>query len=160
MSQLRIGVSGWTYPEWRGVFYPSGLVQKRELEYVGGRMNSVEINGSFYSLQSPESYKKWAAAVPDDFVFALKGSKFITHTKKLRDVRVALANFFASGILLLGDKLGPILWQFAPWLRFDAEIMDEFLDLLPRTTSEAAGLARENTIKTRSKSWTKKVSDV
>ncbi len=160
MSQLRIGVSGWTYPEWRGVFYPKGLVQKRELEYVGSRMNSVEINGSFYSLQSPASYKKWAAAVPDDFVFALKGSKFITHTKKLRDVRIPLANFFASGILLLGDKLGPILWQFAPWFRFNAELMNEFLDLLPRTTSEAARLARENTIKTRSKSWTKKISDV
>ena len=160
MSQLRIGVSGWTYPEWRGVFYPKGLVQKRELEYVSGRMNSVEINGSFYSLQSPESYKKWAAAVPDDFIFALKGSKFITHTRKLRDVRNPLANFFASGILLLGDKLGPVLWQFAPWFRFDAEVIAEFLALLPRTTSVAARLSHENTIKTSSKAWTKEVSDV
>ena len=102
-------------------------------------MNSVEINGSFYSLQSPASYKKWAAAVPDDFVFALKGSKFITHTKKLRDVRIPLANFFASGILLLGDKLGPILWQFAPWFRFDAEIMTEF----PRPVAKNDRRSRE-----------------
>lgn len=160
MSEVRIGVSGWTYPEWRGVFYPKGLVQKRELEYLARKMNSVEINGSFYSLQSPESYLKWADATPDDFVFALKGSKFITHTKRLTNVRVPLANFFASGILAMGDKLGPILWQFAPWFRFDREIMANFLDLLPRTTGEASRLARENTIKSRSRSWTESVTDI
>jgi uncharacterized protein YecE (DUF72 family) len=153
MSELRIGVSGWSYPEWRGNFYPKGLVQKRELEYASRQMNSIEINGSFYSLQSPESYRKWAASVPDDFIFALKGSKFITHTKKLHDVRVPLANFFASGVLLLGEKLGPIVWQFPPWFRFNAEVISAFLELLPGNTEEAAKLAQENTIKTKGKRW-------
>src|SRR5688572_25164571 len=131
MSEIRIGVSGWSYPEWRGNFYPKGLVQRRELEYASRQMNSIEINGSFYSLQSPDSYRKWAAATPDDFLFALKGSKFITHTKKLKEARVPLANFFASGVLLLGEKLGPILWQLPPWFRFDRETIGDFLDLLP-----------------------------
>jgi len=160
MSELRIGVSGWTYPEWRGVFYPKGLVQKRELEYVGERMNSVEINGSFYSLQSPASYTKWAAATPDDFIFAVKGSKFITHIERLKEVRIPLANFFASGVLLLGDKLGPILWQFAPWFRFDEKVITDFMDLLPGNTREAAKLAGENTIKTKAKASTEFVSDI
>ena len=160
MSELRIGVSGWSYPEWRGNFYPKGLVQKRELEYASRQMNSIEINGSFYSLQTPDSYRKWAAAVPDDFLFALKGSKYITHTKKLKDVRVPLANFFASGVLLLGEKLGPIVWQFPPWFRFDEETVTGFLDLLPTTSTEAALLSRENTIKTKEKRWVDVVAEV
>ena len=160
MSELRIGVSGWTYPEWRGVFYPKGLVQKRELEYASRRMNSIEINGSFYSLQSPASYRKWAAATPDDFIFAVKGSQFITHVRRLKDVRIPLANFFGSGVLLLGDKLGPILWQFAPWFRFDQEVIADFLNLLPKTTGEAAHLARDNTIKSSVGAWTDTVSDI
>ena len=159
MSELRIGVSGWSYPEWRGDFYPDGLIRKRELEYASRQMNSIEINGSFYSLQSPESYRKWAAATPDDFLFALKGSKFITHTKKLKDVRVPLANFFASGVLLLGEKLGPILWQFPPWFRFDADVINEFLDHLPSDTAEAETLAEQNTIKVKSKRWLEAVFD-
>lgn len=160
MGELRIGVSGWSYPEWRGNFYPKGLVQKRELEYASRQMNSIEINGSFYSLQSPDSYRKWAAAVPDDLIFALKGSKFITHTRKLEDVRVPLANYFASGVLLLGKKLGPILWQFPQWLRFDKDTMTAFLDLLPKTSDEAATLSRENTIKTDAKRWTDVIAEV
>ena len=155
---MRIGVSGWSYPEWRGIFYPKGLVQKRELEYASRQVNSIEINGSFYSLQTPESYRKWAFATPEDFVFSLKGSKFITHTKKLIDVRVPLANFFASGVLLLGEKLGPIVWQFPHWFRFDAAVMSAFLDLLPGNTDEAAKLAEENTIKTKEKRWVEAVS--
>ena len=121
-------------------------------------MNSIEINGSFYSLQGPASYRKWASAVPEDFIFALKGSKFITHTKKLLDVRVPLANFFASGVLLLGEKLGPIVWQFPPWFRFNAEVISTFLDLLPSSTGEAAKLAEENTIKTKGKRWVEAVT--
>jgi uncharacterized protein YecE (DUF72 family) len=109
-------------------------------------MNSAEINGSFYSLQTPASYQKWREATPEDFLFAVKGSKFITHNKKLMNARIPLANFFASGVLALGNKLGPILWQFAPWFRFDIKIMEEFLDQLPGTTSEAAHLSGENTI--------------
>ena len=160
MSDLRIGVSGWNYPEWCGGFYPKGLVQKRELEYASRQMNSIEINGSFYSLQSPASYKKWAAATPDDFVFSLKGSKFITHNKKLKDVRTPLANFFASGVLELGAELGPILWQFPPWFKFDAETIREFLDLLPRNTAEAEKLSQENTIASSEKKSTKAIADV
>jgi uncharacterized protein YecE (DUF72 family) len=97
VGELQIGVSGWKDPDWRGVVYPAGLVQRRELEFLGERLNSIEINGTFYSLQSPNSFRKWTAETPDSLVFALKGSKFITHQKKLDDVRVQLANFFASG---------------------------------------------------------------
>src|SRR5689334_11939719 len=109
---IRIGISGWRYPAWRGVFYPKGLPQRSELQFASNSFNTLEINGSFYSLQRREYYRSWYTQVPDDFVFAVKGSRFITHMKKLRDVRVPLANFFASGVLVLGRKLGPILWQF------------------------------------------------
>ena len=151
MSDLRIGVSGWKYESWRRDFYPKGLVQSRELEYISRQMNSVEINGSFYSLQRPASYAKWAAQTPDDFLFAVKGSKYITHMKKLVDVRGPLANFFASGVLQLGKKLGPILWQLPPWMTYDRARMSEFLNLLPRTSAAASKLASEHTIK--KKDW-------
>lgn len=160
MSEIRVGVSGWRYAPWRQVFYPKGLAQRRELEFASRQVNSIEINGSFYSLQSPASYRKWAAETPDDFVFAIKGSKYISHQKKLREVRVPLANFFGSGMLLLGKKLGPILWQFPEWFRFDAELMHAFLSLLPRTSGAAAALATENTIKKPEKQWTGLVADV
>src|SRR6187402_855993 len=158
MTQLRIGISGWTYEPWRGVFYPKGLVQKRELEYASRALNSIEINGTFYSLQSPESYRKWSAEVPDDFIFAVKGSKYITHRKRLQDIRIPLANFFGSGVLLLGKKLGPILWQFPPWERFDAKRISDFLKLLPKTTKAAAKLAAENTIKDPENAWTENLN--
>jgi uncharacterized protein YecE (DUF72 family) len=140
--------------------YPAGLVQRRELEFVGGRLNSIEINGTFYSLQSPNSFRKWAAETPDGLVFALKGSKFITHQKKLEDVRVPLANFFASGPLVLGRKLGPILWQFPAWFRFDRQVVERFLLLLPQTAADAAKLAEENTIKDPAKASAELVADV
>src|SRR5215208_2436364 len=108
---VRIGISGWRYVPWRGVFYPRGLPQHSELAYAAERMTSIEINGSFYSLQRPENYARWRDATPDDFVFAVKGGRFITHMKKLAGVEAPLANFFASGVFALGDKLGPILWQ-------------------------------------------------
>jgi len=139
-----IGTSGWRYPPWRGVFYPQGLPQRRELAHLAGLLNSVEINGSFYSLQRPASYRAWAAETPDDFLFAVKGSRYITHLKRLRDVRIPLANFLASGVLALGPKLGPLLWQLPPRLRFDAELLDAFLTLLPRSTGAAAQLAGEH----------------
>ena len=144
MARVWIGTSGWRYPPWREVFYPRGLAQRRELAYLAGRMNSVEINGSFYSLQRPESYRAWAAETPDDFLFAVKGSRYITHLKQLRDIRVPLANFLASGVLALGPKLGPLLWQLPPRLRFDPGRLDEFLALLPRSTGAAAQLAGEH----------------
>src|SRR3954464_5349892 len=119
-SRVRIGISGWTYPPWRGVFYPPGLRQADELSFASRAFPSIELNGSFYSLQRPQSYRAWYAAVPDDFVFAVKGGRYITHLKRLRDVKPGLANFFASGLLCLGQKLGPILWQLPPQLQFDA----------------------------------------
>jgi hypothetical protein len=111
---MRIGISGWRYPGWRGVSYPKGLPQKNELSFASRKFSSIEINGTFYSLQRPERFGQWAEETPDDFVFALKGARFITHMKKLSDVRTPLANFFASGPLRLGKKLGPILWQLPP----------------------------------------------
>jgi uncharacterized protein YecE (DUF72 family) len=120
------------------------LPQHRELEFAGKTFSSVEINGSFYSLQLPSSYKRWHDATPADFVFAVKGGRFITHMKKLRDVQTPLANFFASGVLALREKLGPILWQLPPNLGFDAERLREFFALLPRDTAAAAKLARNH----------------
>jgi uncharacterized protein YecE (DUF72 family) len=141
MPEVRIGVSGWRYPRWRGDFYPKGLPQRLELTYAADRMSAVEVNGSFYSLQRPSSYAAWAAAVPDGFLFAVKGGRFITHMKKLAGVETALANFFASGVLALGDKLGPVLWQLPERLAFDEERLEGFFGLLPRTTVEAGRLA-------------------
>jgi uncharacterized protein YecE (DUF72 family) len=135
-----IGISGWTYAPWRKVFYPVGLRQKDELEYAASLMTSIEINGSFYSLQRPESYQGWRERTPEDFVFAVKGGRFITHMKKLADVEAPLANFFASGPLALGEKLGPVLWQLPPSLGFDAGRLKDFFNLLPRTTTAAAEL--------------------
>ena len=139
---VRIGISGWTYAPWRGgAFYPKGLRQADELGYVARRMNSVEINGSFYSLQRPSSYRTWAGSVPTDFVFAVKGSRFISHMKKLTDIETPLANFFASGVLALGSQLGPILWQFPATFAFDRGRMDAFMSRLPKTAGAAADLA-------------------
>ena len=139
---LRIGISGWRYPPWRGVFYPPGLPQRRELEYASRALDTIEINGSFYSLQRPECYAAWYRDTPSEFVFAVKGSRYITHMLKLRDVDRALANFFASGIFNLREKLGPFLWQFPPNLGFQEERFDSFFAALPRTTEDALALAR------------------
>ena len=142
-GRIRIGISGWRYAGWRGIFYPRGLQQRRELEFASRLFPSIEINGTFYSLQRPEFFRAWAAETPDDFVFALKGGRFITHMRKLLGVETALANFFASGVLELGAKLGPILWQLPPQLKFrDSERFEEFFGLLPRTTRKAARLAK------------------
>jgi uncharacterized protein YecE (DUF72 family) len=144
MSDIRIGISGWTYEPWRGTFYPKDLAQKKELWYASRQLNSIEINGSFYSLQTPSSYRKWHDETPDDFVFSIKGGRFITHIRRLRNVGPALANFFASGVLALNEKLGPILWQLPPNMKFDAPLLQSFFDLLPRDTKEAAALARRH----------------
>ncbi|RZQ61788.1 DUF72 domain-containing protein [Amycolatopsis suaedae] len=152
---IRVGTSGWRYGPWRGVFYPKGLPQRRELEYLSRRMNSAEINGSFYSLQRPERYRGWFDETPDDFLFAVKGGRFITHMKRLRDVETPLANFYASGVLALGHKLGPFLWQLPPRLAFDAGRLTAFFDLLPRTTRAAASLARKHDDKLKGEPYTK-----
>ena len=141
MACTRVGISGWRYAGWRGDFYPTGLAQRRELEYAAQRMTSIEINGSFYSLQRPSSYAAWRAATPDDFVFAVMGGRYITHLKRLVDVDIPLANFFASGVLALGPKLGPVLWQLPERLTFDADVLDAFFASLPRSTTAAAELS-------------------
>jgi len=142
IGTIRIGISGWRYAGWRNVFYPTKLPQRRELEFAAGKFSSVEINGTFYSLQRPESFRQWAAATPAGFVFAVKGSRYLTHMLKLRNAEQPLANFFANGLLELGPKLGPILWQFPPQLRFDRQRFEDFFHLLPRTQSQAASVAK------------------
>jgi uncharacterized protein YecE (DUF72 family) len=141
---VRIGISGWRYKGWRGVFYPPRLPQKNELAFAARNFSTVEINGSFYSLQQPSYYEHWSAAAPSDFVFAVKGSRFITHMRKLRNIRGALANFYASGILRLEAKLGPFLWQFAPQFTYNPDLLNEFFTLLPRDSQAAADLACEH----------------
>jgi uncharacterized protein YecE (DUF72 family) len=135
------------------------LPHRRELEYLSRQLNSVEINCSFYSLQQPASYRCWAAVTPDGFVFAVKGSRFITHMKKLRDVATPLANFFASGVLALGAKLGPLLWQLPPNLPFDASRLEAFFDLLPRSAVEASQLAQRHDERLAGWAWTSTDTD-
>jgi uncharacterized protein YecE (DUF72 family) len=153
VPHTRIGISGWTYPPWRGVFYPRGLPQRRELEFASRQVGSIEVNGSFYALQRPDSFRAWAEETPEGFVFSVKGGRFITHMKKLRDVDTALANFFASGVLALGPKLGPLLWQLPPNLGFDADRVAAFLSLLPRTTTAAAELAARHDARVKDRAW-------
>jgi uncharacterized protein YecE (DUF72 family) len=141
---LRIGISGWTYPPWRGSFYPADLLQREELAYASRQVGSIEINGTFYSLQRPSSYGLWHDQVPPGFVFAVKGPRYLTHIRRLREPRGPLANFLASGVLRLGRKLGPLLWQLPPSFRYDAPRLEAFLKLLPRDTHAAAALAREH----------------
>lgn len=141
---VRIGISGWTYEPWRGVFYPERLSQKQELPFAADKFPSIEINGTFYSLQRPASFARWAEETPEDFVFSVKATRFITHDRKLRDVEVPLANFFASGLLNLGKKLGPILWQLPPSSKFDRDLMEAFCALLPRDTMQAAMMAKSH----------------
>jgi uncharacterized protein YecE (DUF72 family) len=142
MGSIRIGISGWRYEPWRGIFYPADLPQQRELQFASRAFPSIEINGSFYSLQTPASYGAWHAATPEDFVFSVKGPRYITHILRLKNVLRPLANFFASGVFNLREKLGPILWQFPPSMRYDAARFEAFLQLLPRDTAAALKLAR------------------
>ena len=152
---VRIGISGWTYAPWRGVFYPKGLPQKRELEYAASQLSSLEINGTFYGMQRPDAFADWADRAPDNFAFAVKAPRFITHMRRLRDATTPLANFIASGLLKLGPKLGPILWQFPPNFRFDAERIEAFLKLLPHDTGAAARLGRMHDDRLKAPAWLK-----
>lgn len=142
MAGIRIGISGWRYPPWRGVFYPKDLVQRDELHYASRYFPTIELNGSFYSLQRPESYARWREATPPGFVFAIKGPRFITHVKRLRDFEGPLANFFASGVFELREKFGPVLWQFPANFKYDHDVFARFFDRLPRDTEAALKLAR------------------
>ena len=140
-AQARVGISGWLYRPWRGVFYPKGLRHADELAYAAERLTSIEVNGSFYSLQRPANWVRWRDASPEGFVYAVKGPRFVTHIKRLGDIDAPLANFFASGVLDLGGKLGPIIWQLPPTLQFDEALLDAFLGRLPRSRADAAALA-------------------
>ena len=144
VGTIRVGISGWRYTPWRGVFYPTKLAQKKELDFASRALSSIEINGTFYSLQRPSSFKKWKEETPADFIFAVKGPRYITHMRRLREVEAPLANFLASGVLLLGNKLGPILWQFPPNFHCDIPKIERFLKLLPKTTAEANRIAKKH----------------
>lgn len=159
-GQVRIGISGWRYKPWRGVFYPEELTQKDELAYASKMLNSIEINGTFYSLQRPESFARWAAETPDDFVFSVKGPRYITHIRRLKEVETPVATFLASGLLKLGSKLGPILWQFPPNFQFNAERMKAFLKLLPHDTKAAVAVARGRDKRILAKASLKAEADV
>jgi len=150
---IRIGISGWTYKPWRGVFYPANLPLKQELEFAANTFRTIEINGTFYSLQHPSSYQAWAERTPENFVFSVKGSSYITHLRRLREIEIPLANFFASGILKLGPKLGPILWQFPPNFRYSHDRIEEFFALLPADTRAAAALAARHDDKMEDRSF-------
>lgn len=155
MPEMRIGISGWTYAPWRGVFFPKKWPHKRELEFASRKVNSIEINGTFYSIQRPESFATWYEATPEDFVFSVKGGRFITHMKRLKEVKIPLANFFASGVLRLREKLGPILWQLPPNFAYDRDRLRDFFALLPRNTAAAAILARQHDHRLDGRAWTK-----
>lgn len=154
-ASIRIGISGWRYKGWRGTFYPKDLAQRRELEYASSHMSTIEINGSFYSLQRSESWQEWYETTPEGFVFSVKGPRFITHMKQLKDCEGPLANFFASGVLRLREKLGPILWQFPPRMQLNLDKFDNFFRLLPRTTTEAAEVAKGHNEKLKYNAWTR-----
>ena len=141
-GNVLVGISGYAYPGWRGAFYPPNLPYRAGLAHASRIFDSIELNGTFYSLKSPDVYRRWHAETPDGFVFAVKGSRFITHNLKLARAETALANFYASGVLALGRKTGPFLWQLPERLRFDASRVRAFLELLPRSSEEAAALAR------------------
>lgn len=130
-AQIRIGIGGWTYPPWRGVFYPDKLPQSKELEYASSHLTAIEINATFYGRQKPKSWETWEKTVPDGFQFAVKGSRFCVMRSKLCEGAEGIGNFFGQGFAALGPKLGPILWQFAPRRKFDADDIAGFIDLLP-----------------------------
>jgi uncharacterized protein YecE (DUF72 family) len=155
IGDIRIGISGWNYAGWRGVFYPPKLAHKRELAFAGRAFRSIEINGTHYSLQRPEDFARWVEETPEDFVFAVKGSRYITHMMKLRNPEAGLANFFAQGLLRLGPKLGPILWQFPPNFAFHRERIEPFLALLPRDSEAALKLARKHDHRVAGRTWLK-----
>ncbi len=153
-GQIYTGISGWRYPPWRGVFFPKDLPQRQELEHASRQVRSIEINGTFYSLQRPKSFAAWHEATPPGFVFSVKGGRFITHILRLKEVETPLANFFASGVLALKEKLGPFLWQLPPSLPYNPETLETFFKLLPRTTVAAAKLAKKHDEKMAGRAFT------
>ena len=153
LPEIRVGISGWKYDGWQGTFYPKGLAQRRELEFASQHVNSIELNGTFYSMQKPKSFEQWIKETPEDFIFSVKGSQFITHVRQLQNVETPLANFLAQGVLRLGRKLGPILWQLPPSFKFEAQRLEDFFSLLPRTHKQAANYARQRDEWMADRSW-------
>jgi uncharacterized protein YecE (DUF72 family) len=148
---IRAGIGGWTFEPWReGVFYPAGWPKARELEYAASRLKTIEVNGTYYSLQSPKTFAAWGAAAPEGFVFAIKGSRFVTHRRVLATAGEAVQKFAASGLAELGGKLGPVVWQFAPTKAFDAADFGAFLGLLPR---QVGGVALRHAVEVRHASF-------
>jgi uncharacterized protein YecE (DUF72 family) len=150
---IRVGISGWTYAPWRGVFYPPEVKREQELAYAASQLRAIEVNGTFYGMQRPDAFASWAEQVPADFVFAVKAPRYITHMLRLNDAQVALANFIASGLLRLGVHLGPILWQFPPNFRFEPARIVPFLKMLPHDTGHAAILGRKHDNRLRAPAW-------
>ncbi len=151
---IRIGISGWLYKPWRGVFYPEGLSQKKELAYASSQLNSIEINGTFYSLKRPNNFRAWCEQTPDNFLFSIKGSRYITHMLKLKNVETPLATFFAQGMLHFGKRLGPILWQLPANFKYDPDRLESFFNLLPRTHKQAAALATHHDARLNGRAFT------
>ncbi|SHO66847.1 Uncharacterized conserved protein YecE, DUF72 family [Pseudoxanthobacter soli DSM 19599] len=152
-GDIRIGISGWTYAPWRGAFYPRGLPRKRELAHAARTFRAIEINGTFYGLQTPDIFARWVDETPDDFMFAVKAPRFMTHIKRLREPEVPLANFLASGVLRLGGKLGPILWQLPPSLAFEPDVLEAFLAALPHDGAAAAERAKRHDDHLKARAW-------
>jgi uncharacterized protein YecE (DUF72 family) len=149
-GQIRIGIGGWTYPPWRGDFYPDKLAQSKELEYASRQLTAIEINATFYGRQKPKSWEAWEKTVPDDFRFAIKGSRFCVTRSRLCEGAEGISNFFAQGFAALGTKLGPILWQFAPRRKFDRDDIAGFIDLLPEKLD---GISLRHAIEPRDESF-------
>ena len=160
MPDIRIGISGWTYDGWKNNFYPEKLPKKKELEYASRQVNSIEVNGTFYRLMKPKSFQNWYEQTPRDFLFSLKANRYITHVRQLKDIDEPLSNFFASGPLCLGKKLGPILWQFPPSLSLKDDRFEKFLKKIPRTSKDIAKLAKKHSEKVEGASWTQTKIDI
>jgi len=150
---IRTGTAGWVFEPWRGTFFPEGLVQKKELAFASSRLGSIEINATFRANQKPESFAKWAGEARDGFVFAIKGPQLVTHIKRLKNCEQELANFFASGPLALGNKLGPFVWQLPPNISYNPDVLSAFLALLPRTTDDYVAIAGKADERLRSKPY-------
>lgn len=149
-SRIHIGIGGWTFEPWRGVFYPQGLPQSKELSYAAQRLTSIEINGTYYGSQKPETFRKWASEVPDGFIFSVKGPRFATNRRVLAEAGDSIKHFFNTGVTEMGDRLGPLLWQFAPGKKFDAVDFGKFLELLP---TEFDGVKLRHTVEVRNPSF-------
>lgn len=155
MTEIRIGMSGWTHDCWRDGFYPKKVTRKEELSYASRKVTSIEINGTFYALQKPETFQRWYGDTPDDFKFSVKAPQFITHVLRLRECEEPLSTFLASGLLCLKEKLGPILWQFPPYMTLKDNRFEEFAKILPHTSLEAAELAKNHSAHIKDRAWTK-----